>query len=228
MKKSFYLIVCAAALFVLGSCQKLTTEGMTRTTYYPVIDLEGGNPFVVPVGQSYVEPGFTATLGGEDISDAVSISSNVNTSTMGVYQVTYSAVNEDGFSGSLTRTVVVANPGSIETVYDSHSIYGSRQYHNPLSLTEVSDGVYAIDDIMGGFYCLGRYPGYEVNGYDFWGEGTFQINEDNTLSLLSVGPWYFLNSFDYSTFEGTYDPETGAFAWTIEGDFFVTLTPYSN
>ena len=224
MKKSLYLIVCAAALFVLGSCQKLTTEGMTRTTYYPVLDLEGDNPYVVVLGGSYVEPGFTATLNGEDVSAGVTVSSDVDTSAPGIYSVTYSATNEDGFSASINRDVYVLNPGGIDNVYSSHARMGSRDYQNlPIVITKYAEDTYLIEDLCGGFYCYGRYPGYEPT-YDFHAEALFQINADNTISLVGAGPWYFKNSFDYGNFTGTYDPETGVIDYDFD-DLLVTLTP---
>lgn len=225
--KKIIILALAAAVFATA-CQKIDHAEGQKVTYYAIIDLQGDNPYIASVGGNYTDPGYTATLNGEDATDRVTLDSNVDMNTMGLYSVKYTVVNDDGFSSSESRTVIVANPGHIDTVYDSYSAYGTRKYHNPMALTEVSAGVYAIDDIMGGFYCLGRYPGYEAYGYDFWGEGTFKINDDNSLTLLSVGPWYFGGSFDYTSFEGAYDPETGVIAWTIEGNFYVTLTPYSN
>ncbi|NLZ19662.1 MAG: DUF5011 domain-containing protein [Bacteroidales bacterium] len=224
MKKSLYLIVCAAALFVLGSCQKLTTEGLTRTTYYPVLGLEGDDPFVVTLGSAYVEPGYTATLNGEDVSDGVTISSNVDTSAPGIYQVTYSAVNEDGFSASINRNVYVLNPGGIDNVYSSSCHMGSRSYSDlPIVITKVSDDTYMIEDLCGGFYCYGRYPGYEPS-YDFHAETLFKIEADNSITLGAAGDWYFKSSFNYANFEGTYDPATGVIDYFFD-DLYVTLTP---
>ena len=79
---------------------------------------------------------------------------------------------------------------------------------------------------MGGFYCLGKYPGYEAY-YDFWAEADFTVNPDNSITLDTVGDWYFKTSYDYTSFVGTYDPVKGTLSWTIEGSFKVTLTPYS-
>lgn len=224
MKKSLYLIVCAAALFVLGSCQKLTTEGVTRTTYYPVLGLEGDDPYIVVLGQNYVEPGFTATLNGEDVSDGVTISSNVDSSAPGIYSVTYSAVNEDGFSASISRSVYVLNPGGIDNVYSSDCYMGTRAYSGlPIVITKVSDDSFMIEDLCGGFYCYGRYPGYEPT-YDFHAETIIKIEADNSISLGAAGNWYFKSSFDYTNFHGTYDPETGVLDYFFD-DLYVTLTP---
>jgi len=224
MRKKLLIIAAAASAVLLAGCQK--TTGLIGITYYPDIELEGDNPLVVQLGASYVEPGFTVTLNGEDITSNATVSSTVDTSAPGIYSVTYSAVNADGFSGSATRNVYVLNPGGIDNVYMSATVYGTRSYNVPFIIKKASDGVYEVEDLFGGFYCYGRYPGYEPT-YDFHCESTISINSDNTLKLLSHGPWYFGSSFDYDSFEGTYDPATGVLAWTIEGDFSVKLTPFN-
>lgn len=226
MKK--IIILALAVVMLATSCEKIDHAVGQKVTYYPIITLQGDNPYITSVGGTYVDPGYTATLNGEDVSNIVTLDSNVDMSEMGLYAVTYTATNEDGFSASAERTVIVANPGHIDTVYESFVQYSGRSYKNPLALKEVAPGKYSIDDIMGGYYCLGRYPGYEAYGYDFWAEGSFQINDDNSLSLLSVGSWYFKKNFDYSTFTGSYNPTTGVIKWTIGGSFSVSLTPYSN
>lgn len=226
MKKLFILALSVIALAT--SCVKVDHAEGQKVTYYPIITLQGDNPYITSVGGSYVDPGYTATLNGEDVSDIVTLDSTVDMSEMGLYDVTYTATNEDGFSASEKRTVIVANPGHIDTVYESYVQYSGRSFKNPFVLEETAPGQYFIKDIMGGYYCLGRYPGYDAYGYDFWAEGSFSINEDNSLTLLNVGSWYFKSNFDYSTFTGSYDPATGIIKWTIEGIFSVTLTPYSN
>ncbi|MCR4825086.1 MAG: DUF5011 domain-containing protein [Bacteroidales bacterium] len=223
MKKSLYFIACAAALLALGSCQELTTEGLTRTTYYPVLSLEGDNPYVVNLGQSYTEPGYTATLNGEDVSSSVTISSNVDTSAPGIYSVVYSAVNEDGFSASVSRDVYVLNPGGIDNVYLSTCKMGSRSYRNlPIVIKKAGSGTYEIEDLCGGFYCYGRYPGYEPT-YDFHAEAVFSV-DGGAMKLVSWGDWYFRTSFNYDNFTGTYDSTTGQFDYDFD-DLLVTLTP---
>ena len=230
MKK--ILILALAVVTLATSCEKVDHAEGQKVTYYPIITLQGDNPYITSVGGTYVDPGFTATLNGEDVSDIVELNSNVKMDEMGLYAVTYTATNEDGFSSSTERTVIVANPGHINTVYATRVEYSGRTYNNPFALTEVGPNQYSIKDIMGGYYCLGRYPGYEAYGYDFWAEGTFQINGDNSLTLLNVGSWYFKSSFDYSTFAGSYDPATGVLKWSITSTsgsaLAVTLTPYSN
>ena len=222
MKNRILTILCAAAVVVVAGCTEKVDP--IDITYYADIQLEGANPYVVQLGESYTEPGFTALLGGEDYSSNVTISSDVDTSSPGIYSVTYSAVNPDGFASSVTRDVYVLNPGGIANVYNSYCYMGTRAYNVVIVISEVGDGVYEIEDLCGGFYCYGRYPGYEPT-YDFHAEATFTINEDGSLNILSAGNWYFKTSFDYDNITGGYDAETGVFDYDFDG-LGVVLTPF--
>ncbi len=224
--KSFVMIGLLAPLALAG-CRKIET-GLTDVTYYAVIDLAGDNPYVMNLGESYEEPGFSATMNGEDITDKISVSGNVDSSTPGIYTVSYTAVNEDGFSSSVSRSVYVLNPGGVENIYNSSTKIGSKSYRVPGFLVTGTDtpGVYKLEDLCGGFYYYGQYPGYEASGYDFHWEALFSVNADNTLTLLSTGDWYFgADAYDTSSFTGTYDPETGVLAYQF-ATVSVTLTPF--
>lgn len=227
MKKNILLILAAALTLSVVSCTK-TSLGVTRITYYPTIELQGDDPYVISKGGSYTEPGFTAMLNGEDISSQVEIASNVKTDQVGIYKVQYSCVNSDGISASASRTVIVVNPTtSIENVYSVYCSYGARNFTNPMLVKAVSGG-YSIPDWFGGFYCLGRYPGYEAYGYDFWADAVFSVGADNTISLVDYdNGWYFADSWDETPTESGYDPATGVIYWVIEDSLLVELTPYS-
>lgn len=222
MKTRILTTLCAAALLMTVGCSK--TTGLIDVTYYASIELEGANPYIITLGSSYSEPGYVATLNGEDITSQVVVNSNVDSSKPGIYSVTYTATNSDGFSSSSTRSVYVLNPGNIDNVYSSHCLMGAREYNNlPIVISKVSDGVYSLEDMCGGFYCYGRYPGYEPT-YDFHADVTFSLNEDGTFNILTIGDWYFKTSFDYGNITGGYDAETGIFDYNFDG-LSVTLTP---
>lgn len=228
MKNKTLLVLAGFLAFLVSAgCRKIET-GLTDITYFAVIELEGANPYVINLGDNYSEPGFTAILNGSDISSNVTVGSNVNTSVPGIYSVTYTAVNEDGFSSSVSRAVYVLNPGGIDNVYSSYTRIGNTAYRVPSFLIKSTGtpGVYEMEDLLGGFYYYGRYPGYEPT-YDFHCESKFSINDDNTLNLISTGSWYFGSSYDYSTFTGTYDPTTGVLDFNFDG-VYVTLTPFNN
>ena len=224
MKKIFYFVLVALAALTLASCEKKASEGLTRVTYYPELELKGDNPFVMRIGGSYSEPGYLATLNGEDISESVQTSTNLDTKNPGKYTVTYKAVNPDGFMATATRDVFVVNPGHIDNVYYSNARMGSRNYKNlPIAISKVAEGVYELEDLCGGYYCYGRYPGYEPS-YDFHAEVVFSINDDGSFNLLQIGDWYFVDSFNYENITGGYNAETGVFDYDFD-DLLVTLVP---
>ena len=228
MKKN-YLYVAMFTLVALfaTSCEKVTTEGLTRITYYPTITVLGDAETVVNVGETYTDAGCSAMLNGEDVTEQVVVSSDVDTDAMGIYTVKYSVTNEDGFSSSASRTVYVVNSGNFNNLYWGESQFGSRHYYNaPICISDNGDGTYQIDDILGGFYFNGRYPGYEPT-YDFHAEADVTLEADNTITLLGVGSWYF-ESEPLAIVTGTFDSTTGTVSLELDfaGDpFYVTLTP---
>jgi hypothetical protein len=135
-------------------------------------------------------------------------------------------VNEDGFSAYASRSIMVVNPNSMASAYLSTCQYGTRVYNDlHIMVSDLGDGQYLIEDLMGGFYCKGRYPGYEAAGYDFYAEAVLQLNNDNSISLVSVGSHYWGGEFAIT--EGTYEPETGTITLVLDWDgdpFYVTLT----
>ncbi len=228
MKKNYlYLAMSVLVAIFATSCEKVTTEGMTRITYYPTITVLGDAETVVNVGETYTDAGCQVILNGEDVTDQVKILSNVDTNEMGIYTVAYSATNEDGFSTSASRTVYVVNAGKFNTLYWGESQFGSRHYYNaPIAISDNGDGTYMIDDIMGGFYFNGRYPGYEPT-YDFHAEASLTLEADNSITLNSVGSWYF-DEYPIAITTGSYDPTTGnvSLELNFDGDpAYITLTP---
>ena len=74
----------------------------------PVITILGSNPATVELGATYVDEGATAF--DEFHGDTpVTSSSDVDTSTVGSYSVTYSATDKDGNSATATRVVNVVD-----------------------------------------------------------------------------------------------------------------------
>ncbi len=208
---------------MLVSCEK-QSAGVTRITYYPVFELKGDNPLVVVVGSTFTDPGFTATLEGEDITSQAEVESNVNPNAMGVYSVNYTASNKDGYSYSATRTVIVANPGNIDNVYSSYTEMSGRKYNGCITvITKDADGSYIIDDLCGGYYYYGRYPGYEPT-YNFHAKTKFSVAADGSIVVIGAWRWQFVNSFDYTNIVGGYDFETGVFEYNFDG-LYVKLTP---
>ena len=225
MKKYISVILAAALMFSAMSCKK-QSAGVTRITYYPTITLEG-DAIIIKVGESYTDPGFSASMNGENITDKVTVTDDIDNTTPGIYHIYYSTTNEDGISSAAVRTVFVTNPGHFDNVYLSACGWNpTPTYRNlPILIEEIQSGIYLIEDLCGGFYCYGRYPGYEPT-YDFHAEGYVTVGADGSLTLIDYDDWYFVGSFDYGNFSGQYDAATGIVNIDFDG-MLVELTPIS-
>ncbi|MDR1023468.1 MAG: DUF5012 domain-containing protein [Prevotellaceae bacterium] len=226
--KIIFLAVITLAIAGLQSCDKETSGGLTRITYYPAITILGDEVVMVNKGETYIDAGIYVELNGEDVTNRSEVVSTVDANTVGVYTVSYKSVtNADGFFATASRSVFVVDRNSLASVYLSESEYGTRHYYGaPVYIEENPNGTYTIDDLAGGFYFWGRYPGYEPT-YDFHCEATLKLNGDNSIELVDyAGEWYW--DPDYPTITtGTYDPATGKVTLTLDfgGDpMYVTLT----
>lgn len=216
-------MLLALGVITLASCDK-DTEGLSRITTYAVLEMNGESFMKVNVGGSFNDPGCVATMGGEDVTDQIQVNSNVDTSKPGFYNVNYVVYNDDGFPASASRTVMVVDPNNFAGVYLGESEFGSRHYYDaPINITKRADGTFLIDDLAGGFYCYGRYPGYEPT-YDFHLEAILQLNADNTIEVLAQGSWYWGDPME--DVSGSYDPATGTIKLVMDygAPFYVTLT----
>lgn len=74
--------------------------------YGPVLTVNGKNPDTVLVNETYNDPGATATLIDGTAISVSTDTSQINTSTVGSFEIHYSASNEYG-SATATRSVYV-------------------------------------------------------------------------------------------------------------------------
>lgn len=218
MKKFIYsIMVSGALLFATTSCED-SVDDPSVVTYFAELTLNGEDFIKLSVGDTYTEPGYTATEGEEDITDRVVISGTVDTTTPGFYDLTYSVANTDGFSVTDTRQVMVVDPNNFASAYFGETAIGSRHYTDaPVVISDNGDGTYTIDDLLGGFQWYGLNPGFEPT-YDFHAEAIITLNADNTISLQEVGSWSSdaLGITDPLTIQsGSYDPATGVITLAI-------------
>ncbi len=228
MKKNilFAALLALSASALLTSCGDKESEGKSRITYYAILELLGDQYATTQVGQSFADPGCTATMGGEDVSDQIVTSGSVNTQECGFNTLTYSVVNPDGFQASATRTVAVVDKNNFASAYFAESQYGSRHYYNaPIMIQDLGNGDYLIEDMLGGFYSYGRYPGYDAYGYDFFLEAILHLDADNNVTVSQIGDWYFGDDVP-TLVSGKYDPTTGTISieYDFDAPFYVTLT----
>lgn len=197
----------------------------SRLTYYPVLEMAGDEVVEVPIGTTYVEAGCTATINGEDVP--VEISGDVDSSTPGIYYVTYTATNSDGFSKSVERTVAVCDP-SITTDISGAKVLQNGSHRNyggtitgfdgyTVKITKAAPGIFYVDDMLGGWYRdrAGYGKSYAMAGY-------IQLLADNSIVALSalVPGW----GDSYDEFEGSYDPATGNVTFEVAYAGVMTFT----
>ena len=232
--KKFHYIFIIALLLLTNSCERdLTSEGVSTMTTYVTLDLTGGPTVTFPAGNAYVDPGFKGTEGTQDVTSTVTVTGEVDGNTVGLYTLQYSAVNVDGYSSSVERTVIIYDPAAPAT--DLSGNYSSNVHrvtpaetHTDLqiSIEMLAPGFFFVSDFIGGFYEQGRDygSGYAVYGY-------FQLNSDNSISVVSSQTdGGFGGTLDDLT-NGKNDPATQTLTWDafyLSYDFSVTLVKVQN
>ena len=99
--------------FTVSSTQATTTTDNTP----PVITLNGSPTIQLNVGDSWTDPGATATDETDgNITSSITVSGSVDTSTVGTYTLIYSVADAASNTASTTRTVVV-NPETSSSVF---------------------------------------------------------------------------------------------------------------
>jgi hypothetical protein len=148
MKILRYIVIIALS-GSLGGCAKeeeivntATQVGHSRITFFPVLTLKGDKHVAVPVGGTYTEPGSTALEGTTTITPTVS--GTVNTATPGVYTLTYTATNKDGFLVTDTRTVAVYATDATAAANDLSGSYLREVTGVSASWVKLAPGVYVI------------------------------------------------------------------------------------
>lgn len=77
----------------------------------PIITLNGGNAYSLYVGETYLEPGYTATDNCDgEITSKVIVTSNVDTNKIGTYEIIYEVTDSSSKSAKTSRKVVVLGP----------------------------------------------------------------------------------------------------------------------
>lgn len=223
MKKILSLLAFAAVLAGFTSCD-YDSDDDAYVTHYVSFDLNEGSTYLVPVGSTYTDPGYKAMEGTEDVTSKVVVGGDeVDANSIGIYNITYSAANKDGFIASTSRRVVVYDPtittdisGTYKSVSsqrvrldEQQSVVGFGGYN--VTVTKIANGVFAFSDMLGGFYDQSKQYGY---GPSYAMSGTVKLNSDNTLELISslIPGWG--DSADYCD-DFVYDPTTGKISFKL-------------
>ncbi|MCD8184779.1 MAG: DUF5011 domain-containing protein [Bacteroides sp.] len=96
MKKVIYSLLIYLVAVALSSCED-TSEYISKITHFASLELKDESAMKMNLNDTYVEPGFVALEGDEDITSKVKISGAVNSAKSDIYTLTYSVANVDGF-----------------------------------------------------------------------------------------------------------------------------------
>ena len=184
MKRIIYSLTLCLMFLGFVACEDETTQDNSKVTYYAEITLKGDASVFWNLGTPWEDPGYTAIMKGEDVSNLVEIKTNLNVNKGGVYTIDYTVTNEDGISRSTSRTVYVSDPtptpitsGVWTVTADSYrmatvtSTYGAEF---PITILQVSPGKFYINDFLGGWY--EQRAGY---GSSYACSGHFLLDENN-------------------------------------------------
>jgi hypothetical protein len=179
MKKIFlFLIICGSVGFL--SCNKEeinnteTKVGISDVTVYPTFTMKGEEFMSMVKGGTFTDPGVTATEGTTPLQ--VTTTGTVNTNTVGVYEIVYSATNKDGFSGSVTRTVAVLPSAENAGVDISGKYSNVGTFAYTATIQKLAPGFYVSDNIWGGGSAA------VIASYLFTVDGTNIIIPKNSIS----------------------------------------------
>jgi hypothetical protein len=186
MKNLFLLI---GILFALTACDKNKDENPVPepvANTKPVITLNGANPFVLSLNQTYTEPGATANDAEDgNISSQVITSGTINNNKIGSYSIKYVITDKGGLKDSAFRTVKVQN--------DAIGFKGNYQCTLMDSVNNViltyNDSIVICDELNGKVLMwnfAGIYQGMRVYFIINTSNHTITIPEQNGLGGYTI------------------------------------------
>ena len=117
--------------------------------YTPIINIIGSNDTTISVGSSYSDPGATAS--NQDGSSAeVTVENLVDSSTVGQYQVIYTATNENGTSTAIRTVNMSVTQDNWTVTWDVTSNCGTTfpLSANPVITSGSDENTLAIDNMF--------------------------------------------------------------------------------
>ena len=167
MKLLVYIIMVFAIGTFIGCAKEedvVSTEthvGRSKIVYFPEIATKGERLVILQQGKAYTEQGATAVLNNNPTT--FTTTGTVDVTKPGIYDITYEAKNEQGFSVDDFRTVVV-----IGTYVDANDLSGKylRAATGITSTwTKTTPGVYTVENPGG----AGAGAGLQVIAVNYTG-----------------------------------------------------------
>ncbi len=132
------------------------SSSINRTVYVnapvdnqpPDIVLSGDSTMVLTIGDTFTDPGATATDNFDgDLTSSITVSGTVDTSTVGTYTLTYTAVDAGGNSSNVIRTVIVQS--APDTTPPTISLNGDTTINISVGDNWTDPGATASDNLDG-------------------------------------------------------------------------------
>jgi len=200
MKKILLYSFLLTLFFGVTSCDKETEDISTMTTYATIVFDE---LVVIEKGESFT-PSAVATEGETEVDVVIDGSADGN--TVGVYTISYSAVNSDGFSAASTQTVVVYDPTIIPTDVSGEIMdKGRNERTATISLVEGTTNIFYCTDFAFG----GTFPMY----FQMDGDNMVVIPQDFVFGVTSVDAVYFPATREFTI---TVNPQGYAYAFQYQ------------
>lgn len=201
MKNIFNIMIIATLILGMNACKKIENQKPSKVVNvtYPGLELKGDESVTINIGDTYTDAGATLT---DDITGAVSDVtgdvSGVDVNTEGLYFVTFTAANANGYETTIVRPVAVTG---ISDLFDISGEYLHAARGGTAIVSKVSRGVFKTDNVNGGGSSLGSIY--------------MMIKSDSTLEI----PEQWSNdggfSADFNTEELTLSPDT-SYSYAID------------
>jgi hypothetical protein len=161
MKSTHYIFFSTMlAAICTVSCNKqpviapanATTVGISKVIFYPAVSIIGDKIITITEGSAFTDPGVTAILNGKT-TPVVTTPTISATTPAGVYTVTYTASNPQGYTASDWRYVVVVPASALAdhvvAANDFSGTYLRAATGVTSTWTKISTGVYQIENAGG-------------------------------------------------------------------------------
>ena len=146
--KIYSLLISGFVVIVLLSCNKTDfnyaegTVGGSKIVYFPSVAIKGDRLMIINQGSTFTDPGADAILNGQPVQ--YTTTGSVDANTPGIYDLTYSASNPEGFSAADWRTVVVI--GNDISTNDFSGVYLRPATGITSTWTKTDDGIYSVEN----------------------------------------------------------------------------------
>lgn len=190
--------IASLSLTTIACDKEGDSYGVSTITYFPSFELVDGEDVVVEVGDEFV-PNVIVREGDKELEPT--IDSNVDSDVPGVYNVSYAAVNSDGYTGSAEQKVVVYDPSIVPTNVAGNIVdVNNAARTGTIKLVPGTTNIYLGSDMAFG----GVFPLY------------FQMDGDE----MTVVPQAFPSAFGVSGVVASYNPATKRFSVLIQPQGF--------